>query len=197
MISSDSFYSSFHTIFIYPRRKQHVHAHKIAAPSADAHLRRGGGVDQAVFNRFIKHGAVVERFGRIIRPSVAMGVKMQEAQRFAVFFGMRLQQRIGDEMVAAEGEHFGMAVLNDVQRVLLDGFAYGPRLVRVKPAIAVVDHRQIVKRSKAPRKKIQFGQLHAGSANRRQPRRAPGRNVVAKSNGTPDTTTSASLKSRV
>ena len=82
---------------------------------------------EPVLDGLVKHGAVVERFGRIIRPSVAMGVKMQEAQRFAVFFGMRLQQRIGDEMVAAEGEHFGMAVLNDVQRVLLDGFAYGPR----------------------------------------------------------------------
>ena len=42
-IVTDDFFNPLHcgvdAVFIYPRSKQHIHAHKIAVPGADADLR--------------------------------------------------------------------------------------------------------------------------------------------------------------
>ena len=55
-------------------------------------------------------------------------------------------------MVAAKRQHFGIAVVDDVAGVLNNRIFDGPRIVGIKKAIAIINHRQIVKRVKSPRK---------------------------------------------
>jgi len=93
-----------------------------------------------------------------------VGIKMQQRQRLAVLFGVRDQQRVGDEVVAAEGQHLG-AGGEDGARVLDDGRLDGQRVVRVEPAVTVVDHGQVVERVEAPRVGLELGQLHAGGTD--------------------------------
>src|SRR5471030_1437781 len=99
-------------------------------------------------------------------------------------------------MVAAEGQHLGAAG-QDGARVSGDGRRDGERVVRVDPAVAVVDHGQLVEGIEAQGKAISSPSCTLAARTAAGPRRAPGRKVVARSRGTPETTTSTPVKSRL
>ena len=63
------------------------------------------GIDHAVADRIVEHRAVIDA-AAIIGLDIAMRIEMHERQR-AMHLGMGLEQRIGDEMIAAEGDHLG------------------------------------------------------------------------------------------
>ena len=71
-------------------------------------------------------------------------------------------------MVATKSQHFGIAVVDDVASMLHNRIFDGPRIVGIKKTIAIINHRQVVKRVKTPREKQQFGQLHTGSTHSRR-----------------------------
>ena len=71
-------------------------------------------------------------------------------------------------MVATKRQHFGIAVVDDVAGVLNNRIFDGPRIVGIKKTIAIINHRQVVKRVKTPREKQQFGQLHTGGTHGRR-----------------------------
>ena len=67
-----------------------------------------------------------------------MRIKMQQRQRFAVFFNVSEQQWVGNVVVATESQHFRIAVVDDVTGVLGNRILDGPRIVGIKKAIAIL-----------------------------------------------------------
>ena len=72
---------------------------------ADADLDRAVGIDDAVLDGAADEGAVVDALA-VVGPGVLMGVELHQGQR-SMNGGMRLEQRPGDEMVAAERQQEG------------------------------------------------------------------------------------------
>ena len=75
---------------------------------ADADLDRAVGIDDALAHGARDEGAVVDALA-VVEPGVLMRVELHQRQR-AVDRGMRLQQRPGDEVVAAERQQEGAAL---------------------------------------------------------------------------------------
>ena len=69
---------------------------------ADADLDRAGGLDQPRAHRTGDEGAVVEPVAVVV-PGILMRVELHQRQ-WAMPGGVRLQQRPGDEMIAAEAD---------------------------------------------------------------------------------------------
>lgn len=57
---------------------QDVDAYEIIVPGANTDLHRALGIDQSVIDRFVEHGAVIQRIGFIVNPGIAMCVKMDQ-----------------------------------------------------------------------------------------------------------------------
>jgi hypothetical protein len=92
-----------------------------------------------------------------------MCVEMDQRQG-AVLFGMGFEQRIGDEVIAAQGQHQN-ATVDDGAGVFDDGRHNRQGIVPIEPAIAVIDNRQIFERIESPGKRFQLGQLHRRCAH--------------------------------
>ena len=84
-------------------------------------------------------GAVVDALAVVV-PGVLMRVELHQRQR-AVHGGVRLEQRPGDEMIAAE-RHQESAALQDPGGLALDRAGRLLVVADVEQAVAVVDHRQ-------------------------------------------------------
>ena len=111
---------------------------------------------------------------------------------------MGFQQRISYKVITTKCQH-GDILRKQLLRVSLND---GDRLIGVtrdKFNIAPISNCKLIKRVEIEGIGIgqQFCQLNTCRSNRLRPNRAPGRNVVARSNGKPDTTTSAPATSRV
>ena len=78
----------------------------------------------------------------VVGPGVLVRVELHQRQR-PVFLRMRLQQRPGDEMVAAEREEMHVGV-EDRARLRLDRLGDGQRAVQVERHVAVVDGGEVV-----------------------------------------------------
>ncbi|MCY1401804.1 hypothetical protein D9M71_169280 [compost metagenome] len=85
-------------------RIQHLKALVIVIGGAQADLHRARRIHQPFPGRVPEHGAVVDALALFVRPGVAVGVEVDQRQ-CPVLAGMGLEQRIGDEMVAAKGQH--------------------------------------------------------------------------------------------
>ena len=72
-----------------------------------------------------EHGAVIDTFAALVRPGVAVRIEVDQRQR-AVFAGMGLEQRIGDEVVAAKRQHRAAGIKNALG-MRLDAFRDGVR----------------------------------------------------------------------
>ena len=96
-----------------------------------------------------------------------MRVELQERDR-TMAARMRAQERIGDEMIAAEAEHL-RAGAQDRICMRLDRLDDRLRPVRIEKAIAIVDHREMRERIEAERKRLQLRQLHRCGADRLRP----------------------------
>ncbi|MNN41949.1 hypothetical protein D3C81_1560970 [compost metagenome] len=92
-----------------------------------------------------------------------MGVEVDQRQR-AVLGGVGFEQRVADEVVAAQGEH-GRAGFEDARGVGLDQFRGVLRDAVVEGAVAVVDHRQVVEGVELPGVVAGPGHLHRGGAD--------------------------------
>ena len=79
---------------------QDLDAERVRRMGADADLDRTIGIDDAFLYGAADKRAVVDALA-VIRPGVLMGVELHHGER-AVDGGMRLEQRPGDEMVAAQ-----------------------------------------------------------------------------------------------
>jgi hypothetical protein len=55
----------------------------------------------------------------LIRPRIAVCIKVQKAERCTMLPRMRFEQRIGNEMIAPQGQQT-RPLVNDLERVLLD-----------------------------------------------------------------------------
>ena len=88
-------------------------------------------MDGAADERAVRDAAVV------VEPGVLVGVELDERQR-AVDGGMRLQQRIGDEVIAAQRKEL-RAGGDDRARLRLDRGGEFHRLAVVEIRVAVVD----------------------------------------------------------
>ena len=131
-------------------------------------------------------GAVVDALAVVV-PGVLMRVELHQRQR-AVDRRMRLQQRPGDEMVAAERQQEG-AGLQDLGRLALDRARRLLVVAAVEQAVAIVDRRRDVRTGRrwngycgSQSKIAEARRIACG------PKRAPGRLVTAASNGMPQTT---------
>jgi hypothetical protein len=114
-------------------------------PDLDRPLR----VDQAFARGVIEHRPVIDAAGTVgVVPGVRMGVEMDQRQR-SVLPGVRLQQRIADEVVPAQREHC-RAGGQDRVRVRLDRGRNAFRPAQVPGAVAVVDDRKPVERIERP-----------------------------------------------
>ncbi len=131
----------------------------------------------------VEAGRVVDE----VRPGVAMAVELDQRQR-PVLGDMRLQQRIGDPMVAAERQHGGTGI-EDRRGVGDDRAFEGRRQVVVEVAIAGVDHRQRLDHVEPPRERLQLGEAGARLADAARPEpgaRPVGCRVVERDAGNDD-----------
>ena len=121
-------------------RGKHLDAAILRRVRADADLDGAVGIDDA-----LAHGAADERAVRqllsVVAPGVLMRVELHQRQR-PVFLRMRLQERPGDEMVAAEREEMHVGV-EDRARLRLDRLGDGQRIVQVERHVAVIDRREV------------------------------------------------------
>jgi hypothetical protein len=77
-----------------------------------------------------EHGAVVDALALLVRPGVAVGIEVDQRQR-AMAAGMGLEQRVADEVVAAQGQH-GAAGFEDAFGMGLDAVRYRLRRAAVE-----------------------------------------------------------------
>jgi hypothetical protein len=92
-----------------------------------------------------EHGAVMHAVvARLVLPCVAMRIEMHQRER-PVLLRMRLEQRVGDEMVAAQRDHC-RAVGDDAGGMLFDGCRHLVRKPEIPGAIAAVDDPELVER---------------------------------------------------
>jgi hypothetical protein len=84
----------------------------------------------------------------VVAPSVGVGVEMDQCQR-AVLPCVGSKQRIGDEVVAAEGQQHRSRI-DDLLRIGLDGCGYFGRIRKIEGQIAVIDDRHLGDRMKIP-----------------------------------------------
>jgi len=75
-------------------------AERVGGVRADADLDRAVGIDDTFIDGATDERTMVDALA-VVRPGVLMGVELHQRQR-PVDGGMRLEQRPGDEMVAAE-----------------------------------------------------------------------------------------------
>ena len=116
------------------------------ACGADADLHRPHGIDEAFAHRPADEGAVVDP-AAIIGPGVLVCVELNQCQ-WSVFGGVRFEERIGDEMIAAEREQVGSAAMISLAVASIASGNAG-RHAEIERAVAIVDDRQRFERVEA------------------------------------------------
>ena len=106
---------------------------------ADADLDRAVGIDDALAHGARDEGAVVDALA-VVGPGVLMRVELHQRER-AMHCSMRLEQRPGDEVIAAERQQ-ERAALQQLRRLALDRRRRLLVVAAVEQAIAIVDHRE-------------------------------------------------------
>ena len=144
---------------MHPGRLQLVEPPSVLVEGAQSHLHGAFRLDEPFSRGVIKHGAVVNP-SVVVFPSVRVRVEMDQRQG-AVFFRVRLEYGIGDEVIAPQGKQPG-ALRNDPPRVFLYPLRDGLGAARVELAVAVVDHRQPVEGVEAPVVQLGPAQLGGG-----------------------------------
>ena len=99
------------------------------------------GVDDAFLDGAGDEGAVVDALA-VVRPGILVRVELHQRQR-PVQRCMRLEQRPGDKMVAAERQQEG-ARLDELRRLALDDARRLLVVAGVEQAIAIVDDRHLL-----------------------------------------------------
>ena len=102
-------------------------------------------------------GAVVQAIA-IIGPGVAMSVELEQGD-WPQLLGVGLDQRVGDEVVAAEGQHTD-AARQDMIGMRFDRTRHGLGMMGIDEAIAEVDHREMFERIEAEREGLELGELY-------------------------------------
>ena len=153
-----------------PWRGQHLDADVDIVVGAQADLNAVFDVEQALVDRREEHGAVVERTAAL--PRVAVRVELQQRHR-PVLLRVGLDQRIGDEVIAAKSQHRRVGCQNFTG---MSGniIGHGHRGVGVNGAVAIVHHGQRVEGIKAKGKRVQLGELGRGRPHRARAKPAPG-----------------------
>ena len=132
---------------------------------ADTDLDRPCGVDQA-----LAHGPCDEaamRDAAVVGPCVLVCIEVHQRQT-PVPGRVRLEQRIGDEVVAAEGEELRLA-LDDLPGLRRDRIGEALRLRVVEGRVAIIYHRQRRERVEAERVLRVAVEDRRGPADRRRP----------------------------
>ncbi|MNL18445.1 hypothetical protein D3C87_1395890 [compost metagenome] len=124
--------------------------HLVTVENADAEiLRRMGantdldgtiGIDQTIAHGACHEGTMVNAFA-VVEPGILMRIEMHQRQR-AVLCHMRLQQRPGDEMVAAKRQQI-IRLGDDLARFLFDCIRRFPVIAVVEQAVAIIDGRHM------------------------------------------------------
>ncbi|MCY1299748.1 hypothetical protein D9M70_492870 [compost metagenome] len=151
---------------------EHLEAHDVVVGGAQADLHRARRVDQALAGGVVEHGAVVDALAVRVRPGVAVRVEVHQRQR-AVHLGVGLEQRVADEVVAAQGQQ-AAAGGEDAVGMRRDAPGGVLRQAVVEVAVAVVDHRQVVEGIELPGPVALPGRLHRGGADRPRAEAAAG-----------------------
>ncbi len=115
---------------------------------ADADLDRSPRIDDSIADSIVEHGAVIDAVA-VIGLDISMGIEMHQRQG-AMHFGMRLQQGIRDEMVAAEGDEF-RPLLDHGQRMVGDRVGNRFLAAPIEETIAIIDDGQRVEGIEHPR----------------------------------------------
>ncbi len=64
---------------------EHLKAHYVVVGGAQADLHRARRVNQASTRGVVEHGAVIDAFALLVRPGVAVRVKVDQRQRAVLF----------------------------------------------------------------------------------------------------------------
>ena len=118
------------------------HSHRVRIHGADANLNAGRRVYHAGFDRFVEHRAMVDPAHVVVGPCVGMGVEMDQAQR-PVFFGMRLQDREADVMVAAHRDATCSLIQDAFHMVAQGGWKVGDFGI-IEAHVAIIRHGELI-----------------------------------------------------
>ncbi len=122
-------------------------------------------IDQPFVRRGVEHGAMVELAA--VGVGVGVGVKVHQ-RHFAEVFSVRAQQRQGDKVIAAEGEH-AFARRQQFFRVRLQLLAHFTRIAEGVNQIAAVHHVQALAHVEVPREAVVLpGQVGGNLTDRRR-----------------------------
>ncbi|MCY1451051.1 hypothetical protein D9M71_678980 [compost metagenome] len=108
----------------------------------------------------------------VVGPGIAVGVEVDQRQR-AMLACMGLEQWVGDEVVAAQGQH-GAASRQNMLGMGLDHLRRGLGRTVVEVTIAIVDYRQMIEGVELPWPVPLPGRLHRGVANASWPKACTG-----------------------
>ncbi|MNO50268.1 hypothetical protein D3C76_406390 [compost metagenome] len=136
---------------------QYLKAHDVVIGRALANLDGARRINQPFADGVIEHRAVVDALVLAVGLQVMVRIEMDQGQR-TILGRVSLQQRIADEVIAAQGQHrstcrqdpLGMGP--DRRRGLLRGAV-------IEIAIAIIDTSQQIERVKFPRPVTRPGRL--------------------------------------
>ena len=144
-----------------------VHAPAVGVRRADADLHRFRGVDQPQLDRLVDEGAVVDPLEIVVGPGIGMGVELDQRQG-AVFLGIGLEDREGDEMVAAQGDGADIGG-EDPADMRLDQARRLPDLGVIEGHVAVIHDGELAQRVEIPAVGRIVGLQGRGLADRARP----------------------------